>query len=168
MNIENDMTGYINEFLVNNLEDNNETDHEDDDTVVENFDENQIEYEDDVTIPYDQEEKEDDEETIPDVQDITDDMKNCYCRFYIQHVYCYLKSWHTERFEDISQNEYEVDFERCDMDYMMPFVFDQVNFNNWLFDYAYRFDNSLNYLVQYVQEMERMDLMNLLYEAIPP
>jgi hypothetical protein len=148
---------------------NDATDSEDEETIIENFDENQLnEDNDDETVAYDDVEEEEDEETIPNVPHITDEMKDCYCRFYVQHVYCYLKSWHTQRFDDICQNEYGGDFERCVMDYMMPFVFDQVNFNNWLFDYAYRFDNSLNYLVQYLQEMERTDLINLLYEAIPP
>ena len=124
MNTQNDLTGYINVFLVNNtnnfeenysedentvevnvtdneedltdneedltdneedLNDNEETNSDDEDTVVENFDKNQLiqYYEDDETIPYDGE----DEETIPDVQHITDEMKNSYCRFYVQHLY---------------------------------------------------------------------------------
>lgn len=165
MNVENNMTGYINEFLVNNT--NDVTDSEDEGTVVENFDEEQLNQDnDDETVAYDQEEgKEDDEETIPDIEIVTNEMKNCYCRFYIQHVYCYLKSL---EFDNVCQNEYGGDFERCVMDYMMPFVFNHDNFNSWLFDFAYRFDDSLNYLVCYLQEMERMDLVNLLYEAIPP
>jgi hypothetical protein len=65
-------------------------------------------------------------------------------------------------------NEYEGDFECCVMDYMMPFVFNHDNFNGWLFDFAYRFDDSLNYLVHYLQDMERSDLINMLHEAIPP
>jgi hypothetical protein len=205
MNIENDLSGYINVFMVNNinfldqnimvneeniadatdnedeisvvetnqvvLEENDETD--DEETIIENFDQNQlIEYdEDEETVPYDEEEEfDDDEETIPDVQPrhITDEMKNSYCRFYVQHIYCYLKSWQTPNFDHVCQTEYGGDFERCVIDYMMPFVFDNSSFNNWLFDFAYRFDNSLNYLVQYLQEMEREDLINMLHEAIPP
>ena len=201
MNIENDLSGYINVFMVNNnfeendatdnedeisvveendiiLEENNdvvaeETDNEDEETIVENFDENQlIEYnddDDDETIPYDGEEEEkEDDDTIPDIRHITDTMKDSYCRFYVQHIYCYLKSWKTPKFDDVCQNEYGGDFERCVMDYMMPFVFDNGSFNNWLFDFAYRFDNSLNYLIHYLQEMERTDLINMLHEAIPP
>ena len=206
MNFENDLSGYINVFMVNNinfldqnimvneenivdetnnedetsvvetnhviLEENDETD--DEETIIENFDENQlIQYdEDDETVPYGEEEEidDDDEETIPDVQPrhITDIMKNSYCRFYVQHIYCYLKLWKTPNFDHVCQNEYGGDFERCVIDYMMPFVFDNSNFNNWLIDFAYRFDNSLNYLVQFLQEMEREDLINLLHEAIPP
>jgi hypothetical protein len=172
MNIENDITGYINVFMMNNLNNNEEDGSTDDEenTVVENFHENQLDYEDDETIPYDEEEKQDeeDEETIPDVQHITDEMKNSYCRFYIQHTYCYLKSWHTPNFDNVCQTEYGGDFEGCVMNYMMPFVFNQNSFNNWLFDFEYIFDDSLNYLIQYLQEMERMELVNLLYEAIPP
>jgi len=210
MNVQNNLTGYINVFLENTIQQNYEenygedevevndaqvievldeshiilevdeshvilemndaTDSEDEETVIEKFDVNQLNeyHDDDETVNYDDVEEDTDEETIPNVPHITDEMKDCYCRFYVQHVYCYLKSWHTQRFDDICQNEYEGDFERCVMDYMMPFVFDQVNFNNWLFDYAYRFDNSLNYLVQYLQEMERTDLINMLHEAIPP
>jgi hypothetical protein len=190
MNIENDLSGYINVFLANNINNSEENYEEvndapvielldeshnnleeDERTVVENFDQNQlIQYdEDDETIPYDGEE-EDDEETVPDVQPrhITDEMKISYCRFYVQHIYCYLKSWQTPNFDNICQIEYGGDFERCVIDYMMPFVFDNDSFNNWLFDFAYRFDNSLNYLVQYLQEMEREDLINMLHEAIPP
>ena len=205
MNIENDLSGYINVFIVNNinfldhnimvneqiadetdnedeisvvetnnviLEENDETDNEDEETIIENFDMNQlIQYdEDDQTIPYDDEEEKDDDETIPDIHDlnITDVMKDTYCRFYVQHTYCYLKSWQTPNFDHICQTEYEGDFERCVMDYMMPFVFNNDSFNNWLFDFAYRFDDSLNYLVHYLQEMERTDLINMLHEAIPP
>jgi hypothetical protein len=175
MNIENDLTGYINVFMVNNINnlEENIIGSDDEETVIENFDVNQlIQYdEDDETISYDEEEKDiDDEETVPDVQPrhITDEMKNSYCRFYVQHIYCYLKAWKMPKFDDVCQNEYGGDFERCVMDYMMPFVFDEGSFNNWLFDFAYRFDNSLNYLVQYLQEMEREDLINMLHEAIPP
>ena len=214
MNIENDLSGYINVFMVNNinylelniianeenivnttdngdensiveendivLEENdaivveeNNVDSEDEETIIENFDENQlIEYnddDDDETIPYDGEEEEkEDDDTIPDIRHITDAMKDSYCRFYVQHIYCYLKSWKTPKFDDVCQNEYGGDFERCVMDYMMPFVFDNGSFNNWLFDFAYRFDNSLNYLIHYLQEMERTDLINMLHEAIPP
>ena len=212
MNIENDLSGYINVFMVNNihildrnimnneeniddatdneddnsvveenhiiveendviLEENDETDNEDEETVVENFDETQlIQYDDDdETVPYDgEDEEDDDEETIPEVRHITDEMKDTYCRFYVQHTYCYLKSWQTPNFDHVCQTEYGGDFERCIIDYMMPFVFDNSSFNNWLFDFAYRFDNSLNYLVQYLQEMEREDLINMLHEAIPP
>jgi hypothetical protein len=194
MNTQNDLTGYINVFLVNNtnnfeenyseeentvevnltdneedLNDNEETDSDDEDTVVENFDKNQLiqYYEDDETIPYDGEDEEY-EETIPDVQHITDEMKNSYCRFYVQHIYCYLKSWQTPNFDDICQTEYGGDFERCVIDYMMPIVFNRGSFNNWLFDFAYRFDDSFNYLIHYLHEMERTDLINMLYEAIPP
>ena len=206
MNIENDLSGYINVFMVNNinfldqnimvneenmsdatdnedeisvvetnqviLEEIDETD--DEETIIENFDQNQlIEYdEDEETVPYDEGEEfdDDDEETIPDVQPrhITDEMKDTYCRFYVQHTYCYLKSWQTPNFDHVCQTEYGGDFERCVIDYMMPFVFDNSSFNNWLFDFAYRFDNSLNYLVQYLQEMEREYLINMLHEAIPP
>ena len=214
MNIENDLSGYINVFMVNNinylelniianeenivnttdngdensiveendivLEENdaivveeNNVDSEDEETIIENFDENQlIEYnddDDDETIPYDGEEEEkEDDDTIPDIRHITDAMKDSYCRFYVQHIYCYLKSWKTPKFDDVCQNEYGGDFERCVMDYMMPFVFDNGSFNNWLFDFAYRFHDSLNYLVHYLQEMERIDLINMLHEAIPP
>ena len=186
MNIENDLSGYINVFIVNNMnildrnimvnEENileeNDVDSDDEETIIENFDVNQlIEYdEDDQTIPYDGEEEKDDdeEETIPDVPHITVQMKDSYCRFYVQHVYCYLKSWQTPNFDSVCQTEYGGDFERCVMDYMMPFVFDNGSFNNWLFDFAYRFDDSLNYLVHYLQEMERTDLINMLHEAIPP
>ena len=181
MNIENDLSGYINVFFVNNINylepnimvnEENIVDSENEETVIENFDKNQlIEYsEDDETVPYDGEEENDDDETIPDIHDlhITDAMKDSYCRFYVQHVYCYLKSWQTPNFDYICQSEYEGDFERCVMDYMMPFVFNNDSFNNWLFDFAYRFHDSLNYLVHYLQEMERIDLINMLHEAIPP
>ena len=172
MNIENDLSGYINVFLVNNINYLEKNDAEDEETIIENFDQAQlIEYdEDDETVSYDKEKEEeiDDEETVPDVQNITDEMKKSYCRFYVQHTYCYLKSWQMPRFDDVCQNEYGGDFERCIMDYMMPFVFDNDSFNKWLFDFAYRFDNSLNYLVQYLQEMEREELINMLHEAIPP
>ena len=167
MNFENNVTGYINVFMVNNT--NDVTDSEDEGTVVENFDEEQFNQDnDDETVAYDAVDQEDDEETIPDVPLITNAMKDTYCRFYIQHIYCYLKSYQTPSFDDVCQNEYEGDLERCVMDYMMPFVFNHDSFNNWLFDFAYRFDDSLNYLVCYLQEMERMDLVNLLYEAVPP
>ena len=191
-NVENDLSGYINVFMVNNInvldrnimvneenivnatenEDENSVDSDDEKTIIENFDENQlIEYdEDDQTVSYDEEEeeKDDDEETIPDVPHITVQMKDSYCRFYVQHVYCYLKSWQTPNFDSVCQTEYGGDFERCVIDYMMPFVFNNTSFNNWLFDFAYRFDDSLNYLVHYLQEMERTDLINMLHEAIPP
>ena len=179
MNIENDLSGYINVFMVNNINylepniianEENNVDSEDEETIIENFDENQlIEYnDDDETIPYDGEEEKEDDDTISDIRHITDAMKDSYCRFYVQHIYCYLKSWKTPKFDDVCQNEYGGDFERCVMDYMMPFVFDNGSFNNWLFDFAYRFDNSLNYLVHYLQEMERADFINMLHEAIPP
>ena len=179
MNIENDLSGYINVFMVNNINylepniianEENNVDSEDEETIIENFDENQlIEYnDDDETIPYDGEEEKEDDDTISDIRHITDAMKDSYCRFYVQHIYCYLKSWKTPKFDDVCQNEYGGDFERCVMDYMLPFVFDNGSFNNWLFDFAYRFDDSLNYLVHYLQEMERADLINMLHEAIPP
>jgi hypothetical protein len=194
MNIENDITGYINVFAVNNnfgetdsesevsvVEENDiileeivgvveETDSEDEETVIENFDENQLEYNnDDETVHYDDDkESVDDEETIADVRHITDAMKNSYCRFYVQHIYCYLKSWQTPNFDSICENEYGGDFERCVIDYMMPLVFNSGSFNNWLFDFAYRFDDSFNYLIHYLHGMEREDLINMLHEAVPP
>jgi hypothetical protein len=202
MNIENNITGYINVFMVNNnfeendatdnedevsvveendiiLEENhagvveeNDVDSDDEETVVENFDVNQlIEYhDDDETVNYDdvEEDTDDDEETIPDVRHITVQMKDSYCRFYVQHIYCYLKSWQTPNFDEVCQTEYGGDFERCVIDYMMPFVFNNTSFNNWLLDFAYRFDDSLNYLIHYLHEMEREDLINMLHEAIPP
>ena len=194
MNIENDITGYINVFAVNNnfgetdsesevsvVEENDiileeivgvveETDSEDEETVIENFDENQLEYNnDDETVHYDDDkESVDDEETIADVRHITDAMKNSYCRFYVQHIYCYLKSWQTPNFDSICENEYGGDFERCVIDYMMPLVFNNGSFNNWLFDFAYRFDDSFNYLIHYLHGMEREDLINMLHEAVPP
>jgi hypothetical protein len=59
MNVENNMTGYINEFLVNNT--NDVTDSEDEGTVVENFDEEQLNQDnDDETVAYDQEEGKED------------------------------------------------------------------------------------------------------------
>ena len=198
MNIENDLSGYINVFMVNNInfldqnimvneqiiddsadneddnsvvEQNDETDNEDEETIIENFDQNHlIQYDDDdKTVPYDgEDEEDDDEETVPEVRHITDEMKDSYCRFYVQHTYCYLKSWQTPNFDHVCQTEYGGDFERCVIDYMMPFVFNNVSFNNWLFDFAYSFDGSLNYLVHYLQDMERSDLINMLHEAIPP
>ena len=194
MNIENDITGYINVFAVNNnfgetdsedevsvVEENDivleeivsvveETDSEDEETVIENFDENQLEYNnDDETVHYDDDkESVDDEETIADVRHITDAMKNSYCRFYVQHIYCYLKSWQTPNFDSICENEYGGDFERCVIDYMMPLVFNNGSFNNWLFDFAYRFDDSFNYLIHYLHGMVREDLINMLHEAVPP
>jgi hypothetical protein len=194
MNIENDITGYINVFAVNNnfgetdsesevsvVEENDiileeivgvveETDSEDEETVIENFNENQLEYNnDDETVHYDDDkESVDDEETIADVRHITDAMKNSYCRFYVQHIYCYLKSWQTPNFDSICENEYDGDFERCVIDYMMPLVFNNGSFNNWLFDFAYRFDDSFNYLIHYLHGMEREDLINMLHEAVPP
>jgi hypothetical protein len=147
-----------------------ETDSEDEETVIENFNENQLEYNnDDETVHYDDDkESVDDEETIADVRHITDAMKNSYCRFYVQHIYCYLKSWQTPNFDSICENEYGGDFERCVIDYMMPLVFNSGSFNNWLFDFAYRFDDSFNYLIHYLHGMEREDLINMLHEAVPP
>ena len=185
--IENDISGYINVFMVNTINYqrniiNDETDNEDEETVVENndsddentiienFDTNQlIQYEEDeITVSYDDDESDDDDETIQTQPIITSEMKNSYCRFYVQHVFCYLKSWNTPNFDDVCQNQYGGDFERCVIDYMMPFVFNNDSFNNWLFDFAYRFDDSLNYLIHYLHEMEREDLINMLHEAIPP
>jgi len=195
--IQNDLSGYINTYFINNtsIEENsinqiiNEEEmneenleigeediileigeeeinlEEDEETVVENFDEEQLNQDnDDETVSY----GEDSQETVRLHPNITDEMKDSYCRFYIQHVYCYLKNMKDPDFDWVCENEYNGNIERCVMDYMMPFVLDSINFDGWLFDFAYRFDGSLNYLVHYLQEMERINLLNLLYEAIPP
>ena len=109
----------------------------------------------------------DDDQTIHEME-VTEEMKIEYCSSYVQHIYCFLKQSPGEiNFDYVCETQYGNNIEDCAMNYLKNYILNIWNFNTWLFDFAYIFPDSTNFLNQFIQEISVEDLMVLINTSLP-
>ena len=146
--------------IINNIEDddNSTVEYNDIDinnSTIENPIINIIEYDDD------------DEETVHEME-VTEEMKIEYCSSYVQHIYCYLKQAPGEiNFDLVCETQFGGNVENCAMNYLKNYILNIWNFDTWLFDFAYGFPDSNNFLNHFIQEISVDELMDLMNTSLP-
>ena len=109
----------------------------------------------------------DDEETVHEM-DVTEEMKVEYCSSYVQHIYCFLKQAPGEiNFDFVCETQFEGNVENCAMIYLKNYILNIWNFDTWLFDFAYGFPDSTNFLNHLIQEISVDELMDLMNTSLP-
>ena len=109
----------------------------------------------------------DDEETVHEM-DVTEEMKVEYCSSYVQHIYCFLKQAPGEiNFDFVCETQFEGNVENCAMIYLKNYILNIWNFDTWLFDFAYGFPDSTNFLNHFIQEISVDELMDLMNTSLP-
>jgi hypothetical protein len=112
-------------------------------------------------------EYEDDEETVHEME-VTEEMKKEYCSSYVQHIYCFLKQAPGEiNFDVVCETQFGGNVENCAMIYLKNYILNIWNFDTWLFDFAYGFPDSTNFLNHFIQEISVDDLMDLMNTSLP-
>ena len=112
-------------------------------------------------------ENDDDDETVHEM-DVTEEMKNEYCSSYVQHIYCFLKQSPGEiNFDFVCETQFEGNVENCAMIYLKNYILNIWNFDTWLFDFAYGFPDSNNFLNHFIQEISVDELMDLMNTSLP-
>lgn len=109
----------------------------------------------------------DDDETVHEME-VTEEMKIEYCSSYVQHIYCFLKQAPGEiNFDFVCETQFGGNVENCAMIYLKNYILNIWNFDTWLFDFAYGFPDSTNFLNHFIQEISVDDLMDLLNTSLP-
>jgi hypothetical protein len=112
-------------------------------------------------------EYDEDEETIHEME-VTEEMKIEYCSSYVQHIYCFLKQAPGEiNFDLVCETQFGGNVENCALIYLKNYILNIWNFDTWLFDFAYGFPDSTNFLNHFIQEISVDDLMDLLNTSLP-
>ena len=112
-------------------------------------------------------EYDDDEETVHEME-VTEEMKIEYCSSYVQHIFCFLKQAPGEiNFDVVCETQFGGNVENCAMNYLKNYILNIWNFDTWLFDFAYGFPDSTNFLNHFIQEISVDDLMDLLNTSLP-
>ena len=146
--------------IINIIED------DDDNSTVEYNDINniiEIEFYDPINII----EYDDDEETVHEME-VTEEMKIEYCSSYVQHIYCFLKQAPGEiNFDLVCETQFGGNVENCAMIYLKNYILNIWNFDTWLFDFAYGFPDSNNFLNHFIQEISVDELMDLMNTSLP-
>jgi hypothetical protein len=112
-------------------------------------------------------EYDDDDETFHEM-DVTEEMKVEYCSSYVQHIYCFLKQAPGEiNFDYVCETQFGGNVENCVMIYLKNYILNIWNFDTWLFDFAYGFPDSTNFLNHFIQEISVDELMDLVNTSLP-
>jgi hypothetical protein len=112
-------------------------------------------------------EYDDDEDTIHEME-VTEEMKIEYCSSYVQHIFCFLKQAPGEiNFDVVCETQFGGNVENCAMIYLKNYILNIWNFDTWLFDFAYGFPDSTNFLNHFIQEISVDDLMDLMNTSLP-
>jgi hypothetical protein len=112
-------------------------------------------------------EYDDDDETVHEME-VTEEMKIEYCSSYVQHIYCFLKQAPGEiNFDLVCETQFGGNVENCAIIYLKNYILNIWNFDTWLFDFAYGFPDSTNFLNHFIQEISVDDLMDLLNTSLP-
>ena len=100
--------------------------------------------------------------------DVTEEMKVEYCSSYVQHIYCFLKQAPGEiNFDFVCETQFGGNVENCAMIYLKNYILNIWNFDTWLFDFAYGFLDSTNFLNHFIQEISVDELMDLINTSLP-
>jgi len=109
----------------------------------------------------------DDDETVHEME-VTEEMKIEYCSSYIQHIYCFLKQAPGEiNFDVVCETQFGGNVENCAMIYLKNYILNIWNFDTWLFDFAYGFPDSNNFLNHFIQEISMDELLDLMNTSLP-
>jgi hypothetical protein len=112
-------------------------------------------------------EYDDDDETVHEME-VTEEMKIEYCSSYVQHIYCFLKQAPGEiNFDFVCETQFGGNVENCAMIYLKNYILNIWNFDTWLFDFAYGFPDSNNFLNHFIQEISMDELLDLMNTSLP-
>jgi hypothetical protein len=112
-------------------------------------------------------EYDDDDETVHEME-VTEEMKIEYCSSYVQHIYCFLKQAPGEiNFDVVCETQFGGNVENCAMIYLKNYILSIWNFDTWLFDFAYGFPDSNNFLNHFIQEISMDELLDLMNTSLP-
>jgi hypothetical protein len=112
-------------------------------------------------------EYDDDDQTVHEME-VTEEMKIEYCSSYVQHIFCFLKQAPGEiNFDVVCETQFGGNVENCAMIYLKNYILNIWNFDTWLFDFAYGFPDSTNFLNHFIQEISVDDLMDLMNTSLP-